>query len=342
MTIWGRMFLATVSLLLLIFLLPGCGVPKEEYQKIERDLAVTQTQLSQTRSELAQRNADVQQLDGELASLRNQYNDLLNDYDELESRYDKSEAELTSLNNQYDALQNNYDEIYDDYSELDDEYLELLADYTSTLDEYISALEELGQSLQVPYTAVSGREITCAWEDMDGELHMWTWPVDSYRAWIEIPKPDGTVLLDCAGTVYTFHDFVPYVRAEFFNAVISSFYQESTDEREFAQEIFNLVTQLAVYSEEIGEVPRWPVETLTEGGGDCEDLAILFASLLKAAPYPYKLSLIYMDIDNPTDPQMPNHVIVEVSTDDWLVFAECTSDQGWGYYEIVEGWYYEL
>jgi transglutaminase-like putative cysteine protease len=217
-----------------------------------------------------------------------------------------------------------------------------LAEYISTLDEYASALAELEQSLAVPYTAISGREITWAWKDMDGDIHKWTLSVDGYRGWIELPEPDETVLLQGDYTTYTMVDFRPYVRAEGFSEVIPDLYQECADEFVFAKEVFNLVTQLTVYSEDIGEVPRCPIETLTEAGGDCEDLAILFASLLKAAPYPYKLSLVYIDGDNPTDPQRPNHVIVWVEADDWKLFAECTNDQGWDYYERVVGWYYEL
>ena len=295
-----RIFLTIASLLLLICLLPGCGVPEEEYNKVKSDLEATRIELSKIAHELTQRNTEVYQLEHELISLQN-------DYAELESRYSELEAE-----------------------------------YISTLDEYASALAELEQSLTVPYTAISGREITWAWKDMDGDIHKWTLSVDGYRGWIELPEPDETVLLQGDYTTYTMVDFRPYVRAEGFSEVIPGLYQECADEFVFAKEVFNLVTQLTVYSEDIGEVPRWPVETLTEAGGDCEDLAILFASLLKAAPYPYKLSLVYIDGDNPTDPQRPNHVIVWVEADDWKLFAECTNDQGWDYYERVVGWYYEL
>ena len=296
-----------VSLLLLTVLLIGCGVPREEYQKIERDLSIAQTQLSQTRSELAQKNAEVQQLNGELTLLRNQYDDLQNDYNEL-----------------------------------NDEYYELFAEYTDTQLKYIDALEELGQSLQPPYTAISGREITWAWEKINGDIQYWTLDVDTYRGWIELPKPHETVLLSTGDTTHTMQDFRPYVHTKGFSKVIPDLYQQCADEMVFAKEVFNLVTQLAVYSADIGEVPRWPVETMTEAGGDCEDLAILFTSLLKAAPYPYKLSLVYMDSDNSTDPQNPNHVIVWVEADDWKLFVDCTGDQGWDYYERVVGWYYEL
>lgn len=300
MATWKRVFLTTASLLLLIYLLPGCGVPEEEYNQVRSDLLATGNELIRVSHELAQRNAEVGQLEGELGSLKNQYNRLQNSYDELEDRY-----------------------------------IKLGAEHTATL-------FELGQSLPVPYTAISGRQITWVWQDTGGKLHKWTLPIDSYRNWIEIPEPNETISLSCNGRSYTVVDFRPYVRTDGFNEVILSLYRQCADEEVFAREVFYLVSQLTVYSGDIGEVARWPVETLTEGGGDCEDLSILFASLLKAAPYPYKLSLVYLDADNPTDPQRPNHVIVRVETDDWAVFAECTSEQGWGYYERVEGWFFEL
>lgn len=238
------------------------------------------------------------------------------------------ELELASLNSHYKSLQNNYNELESSYGKLRTEHAVTLA--------------ELEQSLAVPYTSISGREVTWAWKDLDGKLHKWKLPIDGYRSWIEKPKPQETLSLERGDRTYTIADFRPYVRTDGFNKVVPNLYRESADEMVFAREMFNLVTQLTVYSEDIGEVARWPVETLTEAGGDCEDLVILFASLLKAAPYPYKLSLVYMDSDNPTNPQRPNHVIVRVEAADWRVFVEVTNAQGWGYYQRVVGWYYEL
>lgn len=53
---------------------------------------------------------------------------------------------------------------------------------------------------------------------------------------------------------------------------------------DFLYETWNIVSQLMVYSEDIGETPRYPLETFLAGGGDCEDTAILFASMIIAAP----------------------------------------------------------
>jgi len=208
--------------------------------------------------------------------------------------------------------------------------------------EHAETLAELEQSLGVPYTSISGREITWAWQDTAGVLHRWKLPLDTYRKWIEKPKPQGTVNLHDEDISFTLADFRPYVRTDGFSTVVPNLYRESADEMAFAREAFHLVSQLTVYSEDIGEVARWPVETLTEAGGDCEDLAILYASLLKASPYPYHLSLVYMDSDNPTDPQQPNHVIIRVEAESWIIYADCTSDRGWGHYPMVKGWFYKL
>ncbi len=208
--------------------------------------------------------------------------------------------------------------------------------------EHAETLAELEHSLRVPYTSISGREIIWAWQDTTGELHHWKLPLDTYRRWIEKPKPQGMVNLHDEDTSYTLADFRPYVSTEGFTEVVPQLYEESADEVAFARETFQLVSQLTVYSEDIGEVARWPVETLTEAGGDCEDLAILYASLLKASPYPYNLSLVYMDSTNPTDPQQPNHVIIQVEAEGWIIYVDCTSDQGWGRYPTVKGWFYKL
>lgn len=265
---------------------------------------------------------------GDLATTQVELSQMIDELNQRNAEAYQLELELTSLKNQYNSLQNNYDKLESSYGKLRAEHAVTLA--------------ELEQSLAVPYTSISGREITWAWKDMDGKLHKWRLPIDGYRSWIEKPKPQETLSLERGDRTYTIVDFRPYVRTDGFSKVVPNFYRESADEMVFAREMFNMVSQLTVYSKDIGEVARWPVETLTEAGGDCEDLAILFASLLKAAPYPYKLSLVYMDSDNPTNPQRPNHVIVRVEAADWRVFVEVTSAQGWDYYQRVVGWYYKL
>lgn len=334
MAISKKILLGTASGLLLTGFLAGCGISEEEYNKVKSSLDAAGTELSQTKLELSQKNAEVQQLEEEYSRSNN---DLIATTTELIQALEElmqKDIELIQLEYEFSLLQIDHDFLQNSYDGLEESYLDLEVEHSITL----------AESLTVPYTAISGREVTSAWSDLNGDLYQWTWPMDTYRAWIEKPKPDDTVRLryEPTGDVYTLVNFVPFVRSEFFDDVVASLYERSADEEVFAREAFNIVTQLTVYSADIGEIPRWPVETLTEAGGDCEDLAILFASLLKAAPYPYEVSLVYMDSDNPTEPQDVNHVIVWVEADDWSAFAECTSKEGWDYYDRVVGWYYEL
>jgi len=238
------------------------------------------------------------------------------------------EHELASLKSQYNLLQDNYNELEGRYGKV-------------WTEQPVTSVES-EQSLTVPYTSISEGEVTWVWKDMDGNLHKWVMPMDSYRSWINTPKPHKTVVLQCNGDISTMLDYRPYVHPDEFSGVIPSLYQQGNGGREFVQEAYNLVSQLTVYSEDIGEVPRWPIETLTEGRGDCEDLTILLASLLKAAPHPYKLSMVYIDSNNPTEPQYPDHVIIAVEDDDWRVFIEVSSDEGWKFYDYIKGWFFEL
>ncbi len=109
-------------------------------------------------------------------------------------------------------------------------------------------------------------------------------------------------------------DFRPFVDEQPFSKVISDLYHGLADDEAFVHEVWYIVIQLTTYSQEVEETPRFPLETMIGGGGDCEDMAILIASMLKAAPADYVVELVYMDMDNPTDPRDVNHVLVWVET----------------------------
>jgi len=240
-------------------------------------------------------------------------------------RVHRLEAELAILESQYGQLQAGY-------AELEDRYGKVWTEDTA----------EDRQPLTAPYAAISEGNITWAWRDMGGGLQRWVMPVDNYRSWVTTPKPHKTVALQCGEGVCTMLDYRPYVHPDEFSEVVPSLYEHSGGGQAFIQEVYNLASQLTVYSTDVGEVPRWPIETLAEGRGDCEDLTILLASLIKAAPHPYTLSLVYIDTANPTDPQYPDHVIIVVEDEDWRLFVECSSDEGWKFYDYIQGWFFEL
>ncbi|MBW2999652.1 hypothetical protein KY339_03185 [Candidatus Woesearchaeota archaeon] len=136
-------------------------------------------------------------------------------------------------------------------------------------------------------------------------------------------------------------DLRPYVEPDYFVGGIEKLYNESSSDSEFVKEVWNIVSQLRIRSKLIAQTPRFAFETLLAEGGDCEDTAILFASMIKAAPVDWKVDFVFMDIENPTDLKNVNHVIVSIDTGKEKFLIDPTNEvmQPW---EEVDGWYVEI
>jgi cell division protein FtsB len=149
-------------------------------------------------------------------------------------------------------------------------------------------------------------------------------------------------LMNENGKKVTVIDYRPFVVPDVFKQVIPDLYRDSKSDKDFIKEIWNIVTQLTAYSTEEKETPRYPLETLLAGGGDCEDLSILFASMIKAAPVNWKVYLVYMDANNPSNPEEVNHVIICIETGKETYLIETTNRYLMEPYEKVTGWYLEI
>ena len=57
------------------------------------------------------------------------------------------------------------------------------------------------------------------------------------------------------------------------------------------------------------EYPRYPIETIVDGGGDCEDTSILFAPLMKALGYEVVLLLLEEDRHMAVGVEIPQSVV---------------------------------
>lgn len=91
-------------------------------------------------------------------------------------------------------------------------------------------------------------------------------PVEDYSIYVSHPKDDGPVTGPLAAKLQELASARRYDARETVNFT-ASFVQNLT------------------YREETGEYPNYPVETLVDRGGDCEDTAILAAALLDAMGY---------------------------------------------------------
>jgi hypothetical protein len=144
------------------------------------------------------------------------------------------------------------------------------------------------------------------------------------------------------GKNLTVMDFSEFIVSSPFNNFSQALYRNSENDYDFIHEVWHFVAQMTVYSLENKETPKYPLETLFSGGGDCEDLAILFASIIKSADLGWKISFIYMDRKNPTDPQTVNHLVVLIETGNEKYIIETTNKNNMTPYEEVVGWHLEI
>jgi archaellum component FlaF (FlaF/FlaG flagellin family) len=308
------------SILLFISLVAVGYMFYTTYDSIEMELASTKIQYDSIFSKL-------KSTEMELASTKIQY-------DSISSKLKSTETELASTKDDLSSTLAEYDTLTLKYGELSEEFQEFKTD-----------------AIIPPYTIISGRNVTWAWKTSYGKSVRWLMPIDTYRSYISKPKPANyrNLKVSETGEVYRAMDFAPFVDKWEFSEVIPDFYYsiynntENDDrDRQFIFEIWYLVSKLTTYSSEITETPRWGIETLTEAGGDCEDTAILVASLLKAAPSNYKVQLVYMDAHNPTNPKTVNHVIVRVEAGEYKTYIETTSKTKMNPYSTVTGWHIDV
>lgn len=115
--------------------------------------------------------------------------------------------------------------------------------------------------------------------------------------------------------------YVPYATEEANYKLVRQIAQALSDKLQAKDKariefVAGLVQEAIPYVSEEGEYPKYPVETLIEGG-DCEDKSILLASLLRAMGYRSALLLFRGN---------PGHMAVGV---------ECSD--GWGSYYLKDG-----
>lgn len=136
--------------------------------------------------------------------------------------------------------------------------------------------------LAQPVSASSTYEKTYEW-DYDG--HHWTWTLDIpavlYDAYREIPESTrDSNGIGGYGYLTTTKDTYVRMLAEKLNETTNDLGYSSFDQVSF---ILAFVQSLPYTSDSVttgfDNYPRFPVETLVDDGGDCEDTAILFATL---------------------------------------------------------------
>ncbi len=265
-------------------------------------------------------------------------NNTKSELNQLKTDYNNLEEEHKELNIYHNRLQSNY-------KSLDIKYDNIINDYNELVDGY-NNLAKIG--VFPPYITIYNQTVYTSFILPNNETIEWTTPFstmehDLFRGFYERNFNVKYIKLrNDDGEIFEIMDFTSYVDGSSFEDVIGEMYNDYSNDEEFIYDLWYMVAQLTTYSYENEETPKFPYETLLSGGGDCEDTAILLASMLKAVPQDWEVNLVDMDADNPTDPQDVNHVIVYVDTGEMQLYIETTSDTDMTPYDKVEGWHYEL
>jgi transglutaminase-like putative cysteine protease len=264
------------------------------------------------------------------------------------------------LESDHTRLQQGYDELFTSYASLDDSHRRLTIEHEALSESLMEMHEDydiwmarsMAQSelaVTPPYILVEERRVHLAFRKLDGSVVRWYVPFESLEAdiqrgydmrngWLSGFRP-LLHLQDAAGNVFAPQDFRPFIDPRPFRGVMEQLYAESADDDAFVREVWHIIGQLSSYSYEIEETPRYPLETLLAGGGDCEDTGILLASMIRAAREDWPISLVYMDAYNPERPETVNHLIVHVDTGSRQYLIETTSNVVMEPFANVEGWY---
>jgi len=237
--------------------------------------------------------------------------------EELQDSVDQLTSDYEDLTGEFNALTDEHEELNQQLQSLQDDHTELIGDNEELMSEY-EALTEQYEQLQSQYeTLLSDYEAAFGGLDISPESipvleKLYTWEWDGVERSVTITVPEQLYDYYREKERYQTTDYRGYV----FNPVDDQYVEALVYEFDLIQVVEGLSEEnktdlvisfiqnmdytLDTDSKGLTEYPRFPVETLVDGGGDCEDTGILMASLLDAMGYNVSLIL------------MPDHLAVGI------------------------------
>ncbi|MFC1965699.1 hypothetical protein ACFLWI_01955 [Chloroflexota bacterium] len=269
----------------------------------------------------------------ELAKMKLELDKLSTNYDEYKRGYDELKADYNGLSTRQNKLEIDYDKIKADYNELSTQQNELETDYEelkANYDELLLSYNKLSGDAEIVSVGLDEIKETpqsnelierhFTWE-YSGE---WNWGLQIsealYNYYHELPRPPTRNY-----SVYVTHPLDDIYIERLVETIKESAAQQGFDEYQTVEFTIAFVQSLPYTVDSVtspfDEYPRYPVETLVDGGGDCEDTSILLASLLSEMGYGVVLI------------SPPNHMAVGVKGGD-NIYGTSWTYEGDKYYYI--------
>ena len=265
------------------------------------------------------------------------------------------------LSNNIDALQDDYDSLYEDYdvtyealTVLDDENNDLknsLSIGDSNYNKLLDKNKQLYDEAYKPRTEIDKTKIIWTIQDSKGNNYGITWDFKSYED-LKIhsdhkSKTSKPTYLNNDGKTIETTNLDGFVNGNTFDCCIDELYDNSKSNTDFIYEVWYIVSQMTVYDKDVDKESdgRYALETLVRQGGDCEDLVILIAEMIKSSSYTkdWDIQYIYIDSENYNDPQTVNHVILSIDDGENSYLIEATGKPNFDYFPNgVRGWFFDV
>lgn len=276
---------------------------------------------------------------------KTQLDDLIQRHENLTDVYDRTSADLEDLRGRFDQLSQEHEELRGDLETLSEEFDALSADHDALTAAYNESLESY-DTLLMQYEIVTGTPPLTPQPTSNDTIrkdYAWSYGDEIWTLTLYVPERLHDYYTE-KPRVPT-EDYSVYVSHpqddEYVSTIIDKINEIALDEGYDELQIVDLViafVQSLPYTPDsvstaFDEYPRYPLETLVHGGGDCEDTSILTSSLLDTMGYGVVLIRI------------PGHLAVGVDADAsgsyWLHEGESyfyveTTGEGWEIGEVPD------
>lgn len=194
-----------------------------------------------------------------------------------------------------------------------------------------------------PLTSIKNGTYFWNFCDSKGNQYTWSMPTTGYDYNIKRSFPvDHISINEPDGRVAVFPDYSKFVEPSF-SGVIDKVYDNAGSDQQFLYETWFIVSQMTTYSQDITNSNLWPLQTFSDAKGDCKDLSILLASMIRSSSHTkdWKVYLGILDANNPSDPKIYNHMMVSVHIGNETHFIEATQKQnGLDYWKVMLNGYW--
>ncbi|MCP5099083.1 MAG: hypothetical protein GY943_26315 [Chloroflexi bacterium] len=289
-------------------------------------------------------------LGGSVSDLENENKNLNELYDTAVSANQNLQGDIVEAQSQVEALLEGNDDLNQKNEQLivsvdniSRDQAALLAEIRRLKAEYPALLAASNSPLNV----FSSNEIAYfVFEQANREPVQWEFSFEELARAVqkgdEVRSQNVMMEFQLANNVQRMVDHRLFIESSIFEQEMSAMSRNASNETEFIRDVWQLVTQLTLTASRIEGTPQLSLETLQTGSGDNEDLAILFASLILAAPYDWDVELVYIDSLHPRNLQEANRLLVMVDTGFREFYVDVTQSEDMEPYEAgtFGGWRY--